>query len=65
VRSGDGFTFELTLTHQQIATRIGSVREVVSRAFTRLAQQSLVTTRGRLIIIPSEGALAGYASQAG
>ena len=34
-----GITVELILTNQQIAARIGTVREVVSRALTRLQQK--------------------------
>ncbi len=58
-----GITFELALTNQQIAARIGSVREVVSRALGRLQQNGLIAVRGRDILIPSEAALEAYAGK--
>jgi CRP/FNR family transcriptional regulator len=51
------------LTNQQIAARIGSVREVVSRAFARLQQNGLVTLEGRRVTIPDEEALKAYAGE--
>jgi CRP/FNR family transcriptional regulator len=59
-RSGSSVTFELALTHQQMASRIGSVREVVSRALARLEQGGLIEMDGRRITIPHEKALRDY-----
>lgn len=56
-RCRDSIDFELSLTHQQIAGRIGSVREVVSRAFNRLQNNGLIQTKGRRVLIVSEKAL--------
>jgi len=56
-----GITFELVLTNQQIAARIGTVREVVSRALARLQQNELIVVDGRRISIPDEAALQSYA----
>jgi CRP/FNR family transcriptional regulator len=53
--------FTLHLTNQQIAARIGSVREVVSRAFTRLQNNGLIVVDGRVVQIPDEEALELYA----
>jgi CRP-like cAMP-binding protein len=55
-----GIEIQLHLTHQQIASRIGSVREVVSRALARLQHNKLIKINGRLIIIPDEEALSSY-----
>jgi CRP-like cAMP-binding protein len=60
-RTGAGLEFEYPLTHQQIAARIGSVREVVSRAMGRLQQHQLIRVDGRRIVVPEERALAAYA----
>lgn len=60
-RTGECLAFELMLTHQQIAARIGSVREVVSRGFSRLQQHDLIRVDGHKITIPAEKALAAYA----
>lgn len=62
VRSGAVTCVDLVLTNQQIAARIGSVREVVSRAFTRLQQNGLIELDGRRVTISNEQALAVYAS---
>ncbi len=62
-RSQNGFVLTLTQTNQQIAARVGSVREVISRAFTRLQHEGLITVGGRRVIIPSESALASFAEE--
>jgi CRP/FNR family transcriptional regulator len=51
----------LTQTNQQIAARVGSVREVVSRAFSRLQQDGLIIVEDRKVIIPSLEALSSFA----
>jgi CRP/FNR family transcriptional regulator len=63
VRTKGGFEVTLTVTNQQIAARVGSVREVVSRALTRLQQDGLVALKGRRLSIPDEEALAVYAGE--
>jgi CRP/FNR family transcriptional regulator len=63
VRTKSGFEVTLTVTNQQIAARVGSVREVVSRALTRLQQDGLVALKGRRLSIPDEEALSAYAGE--
>jgi CRP-like cAMP-binding protein len=63
VRTKGGFEITLTVTNQQVAARVGSVREVVSRALTRLQQDGLVILKGRRLSIPDEEALATYAGE--
>jgi CRP/FNR family transcriptional regulator len=58
-----GVAFELVLTNQQIAARIGTVREVVSRALTRLHQNDLIVVDGRRITITNDAALRSYAGE--
>ena len=60
-RTAAGLEITLALTNQQIAARIGSVREVVSRALARLQNNELITLDGRRIIINDEAALASFA----
>ena len=62
---GDGRALRLTLTqtNQQIASRIGSVREVVSRALARLQHDGLVSHEGRTLTIPDESKLASFAGE--
>ncbi len=63
VRTGeDGCIVELMLTRAEIANRLGSVREVVSRALTHLQKQELIHLQGRrLVMIPSMRALTAFA----
>ena len=63
VRTDTGTTVELILTNQQIAARLGSVREVISRAFNRLQQNSLIQVSGRRVTVLSEEALAVFAQE--
>ncbi len=60
-RVESGLELTLVLTNQQIAARIGSVREVVSRALNRLQHNSLIAIDGRNVTILDEEALAIYA----
>lgn len=54
----EGCIVELTLTRAEIANRIGSVREVVSRAFAQLQKSRLIELKGRrLVTIPNMRAL--------
>jgi CRP-like cAMP-binding protein len=57
--------FQLLLSNQEIASRIGSVRDVVSRAFARLQQEGLIARKGRALIIPDLRALRVYVASAG
>ena len=62
-RTDNGTWMVLTQTNQQIAARIGSVREVVSRAFARLQHEGLIVVEGRHLIIPDYAALEAFADQ--
>jgi CRP/FNR family cyclic AMP-dependent transcriptional regulator len=60
-QTAEGTELVLVLTNQQIAARIGSVREVVSRALTRLQNNGLIIVDDRRVIISSEQALEVFA----
>jgi CRP/FNR family transcriptional regulator len=62
-RAGAGFTLTLAHTNQQIAARVGSVREVVSRALTRLQHDGHIRLEGRRLTIRDERALASFAGE--
>jgi|SRR5687768_7891142 len=62
-RMENGISLNLNKTNQQIAARVGSVREVISRAFTRLQHDGLITFEGRRLIILDEAALESFADQ--
>ncbi len=50
-------------SNQQLAARVGSVREVVSRTLARLAQNGLIETRPRGITILDEKGLERFAEE--
>jgi CRP/FNR family transcriptional regulator len=61
-RTPSGIEVSLVLTNQQIAAHIGTVREVVSRALSRLQQNGFIAIDGRHITISDEKALEVYAN---
>lgn len=63
VREGSRIAVDLVLTNQQIASRIGTVREVVSRALARLQQNDLIRVEGRRVYIVDEEALKSYVNE--
>jgi CRP-like cAMP-binding protein len=62
-RTENGISLTLTQTNQQIASRIGSVREVISRAFTRLQHEGLISVDGRHLMIRDEVAMESFAEE--
>jgi CRP-like cAMP-binding protein len=60
-RSKDGTSFDISATNGQIAARVGTVTEVVSRALSRLHQDGLILLDNRRVTIPNEDLLAAYA----
>ncbi|MFV0389241.1 MAG: Crp/Fnr family transcriptional regulator [Pyrinomonadaceae bacterium] len=58
--SKQGISFELKITHSQLAARIGTVREVVSRSFMRLQEQMLISINGRTVTVPNIEKLSDY-----
>jgi CRP/FNR family transcriptional regulator len=63
VKAGDGVRFIQGLTHNQLAARIGTVREVVTRAFVRLQTQGLIEVDGKKIVVPDPELLARFAGE--
>jgi CRP/FNR family cyclic AMP-dependent transcriptional regulator len=56
--SGAGETrVSLTLTHEEIASMIGTSRETVSRLFTKLKSKHLIELHGSTLVIPKKEAL--------
>ena len=51
------------MNNGQIAARVGSVREVVSRALARLQQDGLILLENRRVTIPDEELLAAYSGE--
>ena len=63
-RQGRSLELDFPLTHQQVAARIGTVREVVSRAFSRLQQAGLLRLDSKRVIVLDEKAFSAYADGA-
>lgn len=61
VKTESGVRFKQKLTHNQLAARVGSVREVVTRALYRLQIQGLVIVNGKEVKILDLEALENYA----
>ena len=60
---GAGVSLTLNQTNQQIAARVGSVREVISRALSRLQHDGLIVLEDRKLTIPDLEALSSFADQ--
>ena len=59
---GEGCLVEMNLTRTQIASRVGSAREVVSRAFAHLQESGLIQMEGRrLVTVPNMRTLGAFA----
>ncbi len=57
--------FELPLTHQELASRLGTVREVVSRNLARFRAEGLLRIQGHQIVIQNRAGLEGEAEAQG
>jgi CRP/FNR family transcriptional regulator len=53
----DGVSFSLPLSHTQLASRLGTVREVVTRGLQKLVQQEVLAIHGHRIVILNVKAL--------
>jgi CRP/FNR family transcriptional regulator len=53
-----GATFELALTQEQLAARLGTVRELVARALGQLRKRGVIAQRGRRVTILDPARLA-------
>jgi CRP-like cAMP-binding protein len=47
----DEGSFELDLSHQELAARIGTVREIVSRTMAKLAQEGVIRVEGKTVTL--------------
>lgn len=57
----DGASFSLPLSHSQIAARLGSVREVVTRGLQKLTRLGIIEVRGHRIIVLNAKELQSHA----
>ena len=46
-----GGSFELDLSHQELAARIGTVREIVSRTLSKLGQEGVIRVDGKTVTL--------------
>ena len=56
-----GTDVELALTHAQLAARLGTVRELVARAFLQLEQSGVITRKRKRVVIRDAARLASLA----
>jgi CRP/FNR family transcriptional regulator len=56
-RTPRGVEFAFTVTNQELASHIGTVRELVSRNLSRLQAAGLIKLEGRTVILPNPEAL--------
>ena len=56
-QTGQGLVFSLTSNHQELASQIGTVRELVSRNIARLQAQGLIKIDGREITVLDQAGL--------
>jgi CRP-like cAMP-binding protein len=56
-RTPHGVQFTFTISNQELASRIGTVRELVSRNLSRLQATELIKLDGRTVLIPDLAAL--------
>jgi CRP/FNR family transcriptional regulator len=70
LRTNSGLQVDLEFSNEELARRIGSVREVVSRTLTRLERDRLIAQvhvpkhlKRRRVLIANEAALAQYAGE--
>ena len=57
----EGIRFEQKLTHNRLAARVGTVREVVTRSLYRLQSQGLIVINEKEVIVPDLKILGIYA----
>jgi CRP-like cAMP-binding protein len=62
-RQAGGPSFDLAVTHQELASRLGTVREVVSRNLTRFRAQGLIRIEDRRVQILSSAGLEQEAAE--
>jgi CRP/FNR family transcriptional regulator, cyclic AMP receptor protein len=58
-----GISFNLSLTHEEIAECIGTTRESVTRTLSQFKRQHLVTRQGSTLRIPDRSALEAIGSR--
>ena len=56
-RTPRGIEFTITASNQELASHIGTVRELVSRNLSRFQAEGLVKMEGKTVIIPDVAAL--------
>lgn len=57
----DGASFSLPLSHTQLASRLGSVREVVTRGLQKLAHMGIIEMHGHRVVVLDVQALRAQA----
>lgn len=53
----DGVSFSMPMPHQSIASRLGSVREVITRQLHRLVEEGIIAIHGHRMVVRDAAAL--------
>jgi len=64
-RTERGLQVEINLSNQQIASHVGTVREVISRTLKRIEHDGLIEIDGRRLTIPDETSLETFGREHG
>ena len=56
-RTAEGVEFALTVSNQELASQIGTVRELVSRNLSRLQSEGIIQIEGREVVVSDLNAL--------
>jgi CRP/FNR family transcriptional regulator len=59
VRTAHGIEFTITTSNQELASHIGTVRELVSRNLSRFQAEGTIKLEGKTVIVPNLAALEG------
>jgi CRP/FNR family transcriptional regulator len=57
VRTARGIEFTITTSNQEVASHIGTVRELVSRNLSRFQAEGVIKLEGKTVIVPNMTAL--------
>lgn len=57
VRTGRGIEFTITASNQELASQIGTVRELVSRNLSRFQAEGVIKLEGKTVTVPNMAAL--------
>lgn len=55
IKGKDGMVIDLDMTHEEVAARLGTVREVITRSLSRLQKEGKLRVEKGMIVVPNRG----------